>query len=95
MPDKKRRLFRLIETYINDYQGNAVQEIYGKGAHIKIHSINFSVTQTSILMEAIIVLGDLITEDKLDRSLADVLIQDAMVYFFPECHIKIMVSFDS
>jgi hypothetical protein len=46
-------------------------------------------------MDAIIILGDLITEDKLDRSLADVLIQDAMVYFFPECSIKILVSFDS
>jgi hypothetical protein len=95
MPDKKRRLFRLIENYINDYRGNAVQEMYGKGANIKIHTINFSVTENSIMMDAIIILGDLITEDKLDRSLADVLIQDAMVYFFPECSIKILVSFDS
>ena len=62
MLDKKRRLFRLIENYINDYQGGAVQEMYGKGSYIKIHNLNFSVTQQSVLLEAVIVLGDLITE---------------------------------
>jgi len=94
MPDKKRRLFRLIENYNNDYQGSAVQEMYGKGAYIKIHNINFSITQNSILMEAVVILGDLITEETVDRSLADVLIQDAIVYFFPECSVKTYVRFD-
>jgi hypothetical protein len=94
MLDKKRRLYRLIESYINDYQGKSVQEMYGKGSRIKIHNLNFSVTQQSILMEAVIVLGDLITEEHMDRALADVLIQDAMVYFFPECSVKTYVRFD-
>ena len=94
MSDKKRRLYRLIESYINDYQGKSVQEMYGKGSRIKIHNLNFSVTQRSILMEAVIVLGDLITEEHMDRALADVLIQDAMVYFFPECSVKTYVMFD-
>jgi hypothetical protein len=94
MLDKKRRLFRLIENYINDYQGGAVQEMYGKGSYIKIHNLNFSVTQQSVLLEAVIVLGDLITEEHMDRKLADVLIQDAIVYFFPECSIKTYVRFD-
>lgn len=94
MSDKKRRLYRLIELYINDYQGKSVQEMYGKGSRIKIHNLNFSVTQQSILMEAVIVLGDLITEEHLDRALADILIQDAMVYFFPECSVKTHVRFD-
>jgi hypothetical protein len=94
MLDKKRRLFRLIENYINDYQGGAVQEMYGKGSYIKIHNLNFSVTQQSVLMEAVIVLGDLITEEHMDRKLADVLIQDAIIYFFPECSVKTYVRFD-
>ena len=70
MLDKKRRLFRLIENYINDYQGGAVQEMYGKGSYIKIHNLNFSVTQQSVLLEAVVVLGDLITEEHIDRKLA-------------------------
>jgi hypothetical protein len=94
MLDNKRRLFRLIENYINDYQGGAVQEMYGKGSYIKIHNLNFSVTQQSVLLEAVIVLGDLITEEHIDRKLADVLIQDAIIYFFPECSVKTYVRFD-
>jgi len=94
MLDKKQRLFRLIENYINDYQGGAVQEMYGKGSYIKIHNLNFSVTQQSVLLEAVVVLGDLITEEHIDRKLADVLIQDAIIYFFPECSVKTYVIFD-
>jgi len=94
MLDKKRRLFRLIENYINDFQGDAVQEMYGKGSHIKIHNLNFSVTNKSILMEAVIILGDVITEQHMDRQLADILVQDALVYFFPECTYKTYVRFD-
>jgi len=94
MLDKKQRLFRLIENYINDYQGGAVQEMYGKGSYIKIHNLNFSVTQQSVLLEAVVVLGDLITEEHIDRKLADFLIQDAIIYFFPECSVKTYVRFD-
>lgn len=94
MMDKKRRLFRLIENYINDYQGGAVQEMYGKGSYIKIHNLNFSVTQQSVLLEAVIILGELITEEHIDRKLADILIQDSLIYFFPECSIKTYVRFD-
>lgn len=94
MSDKKRRLYSLIESYINDFQGKSVQEMYGKGARIKIHNINFSVTERTILMESVIILGELITEEHMDRALADVLIQNAMVYFFPECSIKTYIRFD-
>jgi hypothetical protein len=92
--DKKRRLYRLIENYINDFQGNAVQEIYGKGSYIKIHNLNFSVTKSVVLLEAVIVLGDLIAEEHIDKKLADILIQDALVYFFPETSVKTYVRFD-
>ena len=94
MSDKKRRFYSLIESYINDFQGKSVMEMYGKGARIKIHNLNFSVTQQSIFMEAVIILGELITEEHIDRALADVLIQDAMVYFFPECSVKTYIRFD-
>ena len=92
--DKKRRLYRLIENYINDFQRTAVQEIYGKGSYLKIHNLNFSVTKSVVLLEAVIVLGDLITEEHIDKKLADILIQDALVYFFPETSVKTYVRFD-
>jgi hypothetical protein len=79
---------------MNDFRGDAVQEVYGKGSYIKIHNLNFSVAQQSVLLEAVIILGDLITEEHIDRKLADVLIQDATVYFFAEYSIKTYVRFD-
>jgi len=94
MNDRKRRIIRLIETYINDFQGESVQEIYGKGSRIKIHDLLHSTNTNSILLEVVIVLGDLINEEIMDRKLADILVQDAMVYFYPEIPIKTYVRFD-
>ena len=94
MIDKKQRLFRLIESYLNDFKGDAVEEVYGKGTKIKIHTINFSVTSKSVVLESVIILGETINESVMDRSLADILIQDALVYFFPDYHIKTYVRFD-
>jgi len=94
MIDKKQRLFRLIESYLNEFKGDAVEEVYGKGTKIKIHTINFSVTSKSVILESVIVLGETINESVMDRSLADILIQDALIYFFPDYHIKTYVRFD-
>ena len=94
MIDKKRRLFRLIECYMNDFQGNAVQEMYGDGAKIKVHSMNHSYSTKSVLFEIVIVLGTTINESMMDKTLANILIQDALVYFFPDQKIKTYVRFD-
>ena len=94
MLDRKRRLFRLIENYMNDFQGNAVQEMYGNGAKIKVHSMNESYSEKSILFEIVIVLGNTINESVMDKTLANILIQDALVYFFPDQKIKTYVRFD-
>ena len=92
--DNKRRLYRLIEKYINDFKGDAVESIYGKGSSIKVHTITFGVTKNTILLEAVVILGNTINEDVMDNSLAEVLIQDSMIYFFPEYQIKTYVRFD-
>ena len=94
MSDRKRRVIRLLENYINDFQGEAVQEMYGKGSHIKIHEVMYSTGAKSVLIEAVVVLGDVINENTMDRRLADVLIQDAIVYFYPEHSVKAYVRFD-
>ena len=94
MSDKKRRLFRLIETYMNDFHKEAVENVYGKGTYIKIHSMTESYSTKSLLFEVVIVLGDTISEQVMDRTLADILIQDALVYFFPDQNIKTYVRWD-
>lgn len=92
--DNKRRLYRLIEKYINDFKGDAVESIYGKGSSIKVHTISFGVTSNTMVLEAVVILGDTINEETIDNSLAKVLIQDSMIYFFPEHQIKTYIRFD-
>ena len=94
MLDKKRRLYRLLETYINDFRGDAVQEMYGKGTKVKIHNLNYSITTKSILVESVVILGETINESIMDKSLVDILVQDAMVYFYPEFSLRSYVRFD-
>jgi hypothetical protein len=94
MLDKKRRFFRLIETYINDFRKESIEEMYGVGTKIKIHSMSESVSQKSLLFEVVIVLGNTISEEVLDRKLADILVQDALTYFFPDQSIKTYVRWD-
>jgi hypothetical protein len=79
---------------MNDYQGNAVQEMYGNGARIKVHSMNHSYSEKSILFEIVIVLGNTINESVMDKTLANILIQDALVYFFPDQKVKTYIRFD-
>jgi hypothetical protein len=93
--DNKRRLYRLIEKYLNDFKGDAVESIYGKGSTIKIHTINFGVTSNTILLEAIVILGETINEEVIDNSLAEILVRDSMIYFFPEHHVRTYIRFDS
>ena len=91
---RRKRLFSHIEYYINEFQKEAVEEMYGKGTKIKIHDIFYSTNQNSIMVEAIIILGDIISEEMMDRQLADVLIQDSLVYFYPNESIKVYVRYD-
>jgi len=94
MLDKKQRLYRLLETYINDYRGEAIEEMYGKGTKVKIHNLNYSTSTKSILIESVVILGETINESIMDKSLVDIIIQDAMVYFYPEFSLRSYVRFD-
>lgn len=92
--DKKRKLFRLIEYYINDYHKKSVEEYYGVGSKIKVVNLEYINSQKFLLAEIKIVLSETINEEVLDRELADVLIQNALVYFYPEYNVKVMVGWD-
>lgn len=92
--DNKRRIYRLIEAYLNEFKGEMVESIYGNRSRIKVHTVTFGVSDNSVLIELIVVLGDTINEDTLDSSLAEILIQEALVYFFPEKKIKTLIRWD-
>ena len=92
--DNKRRFFKLLENYINDFRGDGVQEFYGKNTQIKIHTLNTGVKDNSIMIEAVVILGDIITEETTNDVLVHILLQDAVVYFFPELNLKTYVRFD-
>jgi hypothetical protein len=79
---------------MNDFHGDAVREVYGDGAEIKVHSMNHSYSENAILFEIVVFLGNTINESVMDKSLANILIQDALVYFFPDQKIKTYVRFD-
>lgn len=95
MLDKKRRFFTLLESYMNDFQKDAVELMYGEGAKIKVHNWTHNTKGDTFLFELIIVLGDVINESVMDKTMAEILLKDALVYFYPETEkIKCMVRFD-
>ena len=79
---------------MNDFRGDAVQEMYGDGARIKVHSMTDSYSTKSVLFEIVIILGTTINESMMDKTLATILIQDALVYFFPDQNVKTYIRFD-
>jgi hypothetical protein len=92
--DNKRRLYRLIEAYLNGFKGDLVESIYGNKSRINVHTVTFGVSDNGVLVELVVILGDVINEDTLDSSLAEILIQDALVYFFTEKTIKTIIRWD-
>lgn len=91
----KRRLFRLIEYYINDMYKEPVEEMYGPGTKIKIHSLSESYRTNSMLFEVVINLGEVINESVMDKTLAETLVRNALVHFYPEQIIKTYVRWES
>lgn len=92
---KKKRFLRLLEVAIEEIYGESIREMYGNGSKIKIHNMNQSFSTKSIIFETIIVLGETINENVLDRTLADYVVQDSLQHFFPEYHIKTLIRWDS
>jgi len=95
MMDSKKRFCRLIEIYLNESKLEALESFYGKGTRIKITKIDKQIGKNHLFLEAKIILGDLINEDVMDREMADILIQDALVYMYPECSVTVSMSWDA
>jgi len=95
MPDKKQRFYRLLEAYMNDSRKEDLELMYGKGSKIKVHNWTHNTKGDTFIFELIVILGDTINESVIDTNLAEVLLEDALVYFYPEVKkISCMVRFD-
>lgn len=92
--DNKRRLINLIEKYLNEIKTDVVTKFYGEGSSIKINTITFGTTKNYVLIDTTVKLGETITEDVIDESMAKILIEDSMVYFFPDSDIRTLIDFD-
>lgn len=68
--------------------------MYGKGTKISVRNLNPSVSNNSITVEVVIILGDVINEEVLDSSLTPYLIQDILELIFPDVITKTIVSWD-
>lgn len=90
----KARIFRIIEYYTNHFRKFDMEESYGKNARIKILDFNYSTHNKAIYLEAKIILGEVINESVLDRLTADILIQDALIYLYPDLPVKISIDYD-
>lgn len=94
MSEKKRKICALIESYINDFRGKAISEFYGEGTKVKILNLDYTTRGDFVLVEAKIILGEIISEEVMERALVDYVIQDALVYFFPEQPINVMITWE-
>ena len=95
MSDKKQRFYHLLETYMNDSRKEDLELMYGNGSKIKVHNWTHNEKGDTFIFELIVVLGDTINESVIDTNLAEVLLEDALIYFYPEVKkISCMVRFD-
>jgi len=95
MSDKKQRFYRLLENYINESRKEEVELMYGTDSKIKVHNWTYNAKGDQFIFELIVVLGGTINESVMDTNLAEVLLEDALQYFYPEVKkICYIVRFD-
>jgi hypothetical protein len=92
--NNKKRIIKLIESYLNNIRKLDVELIYGINSKIKIRDIDYLTSTKSILVDCSILLGGEINEEVLNREFLDILISDAMSYFYSNMKLTINVSYD-
>jgi hypothetical protein len=69
--------------------------MYGKGSQIKVHNYTHNNKGDFMSFELVIILGETINESVMDKNMAEFLLKDSLIYFFPEISkIRCMVRFD-
>lgn len=93
---KKERVKRLIEFYMNDYRKNELKLYYGEGSKIKINTVDLVDNGKCFLVDMKIVLGEIISEEVLERAFADYLLKESIETMFGrDFTIRSIVGWDS
>lgn len=92
--NKKQRICQMLETYIYDVETPFIEELYGVGTTIKIKDIFYSTTTKSVVVDCKIVLGELINEEILDISTAEICVTNAVSLFYPDSKLSITIGWD-
>lgn len=92
--DRKRRVLRLIDTYVNDIHKESIETFYGPNTYVKIHNITFSYTKPTAVVEVVMNLGDIISEEVLDTELITVLVNQSFSYILPDHSVMCYVRWD-
>lgn len=90
----KDRYIRIIEKYLNVLKKEQLELFYGKESKVKIKRIDYITQGKYIMLEAVIILGNTINEEVMDRGLVDYLIQDIITLMFPDHSSKVVLSWD-
>lgn len=94
--DRKQRIFRLIETHVNDYNKHRLEEFYGVGSKLELKDINYITTSKSLLIDAKLTVGDIIDEFSLYPDVAENLLYEAVIYFFSsDIQFSFIIKIDS
>lgn len=94
MKSKRQTFCWLLEKFINEGKKDVLETHYGKNTTVKIPNINFGITSKSLIVECVIVLGDMINEDVIERKYIDYLVNSACDYFFGGYSVKVMIRWD-
>ena len=90
----KKTYIKIIEKFFNKTKKNNIELFYGSGSHIKVNNIQSNNKGELIMVDVTIVLGNVITEEVLDRSLIDYLMMDVIDIMFPETTLKVLLNWD-
>lgn len=92
--NNKKRVIRIIEKYFNEIKKDEVELFYGIGTKIKVKQIDYITQGKYLMVDAVIVLGDTINEEVMDRGLVDYFMQDILSLMFPDYSIKVLLGWD-
>lgn len=93
--DRKTKFYKLLEIFINETKKKELEEYYGEGTKLFIKRIDRSPSQNNCTIEVQVLLGRNIKEEYLESAFADVLVNKAFKFFYPEFKVSTIVSWDA
>ena len=92
--DRKSRILRLIEVYVNELKKEDVELFYGSGSKIKLLNIDYITSNKKLYIDFCVVFGDEFDITYLDGNMACFLIDESLIYLFPDMRANYNFTFD-